>query len=142
MGIRNLSWQRSALSVAGVMFALAAKSLADGNTSVTFTPPASVPQGGAGFVGIQEVYNGGIAGGGIGDQDTARNNINSPLVGSQIFNYTASQVNILDSGSDGHYGGNAAFKSASAAAGPPGVGNIDNIAVTVQGRIRIPTAGV
>jgi hypothetical protein len=142
MGKQNLSWRRSALTVAALMFGVGARVLADGNTTVVFTPPASAPQGGAGTVGIQEVYNGTAAGGGINDQDGARGFITTPIVGSQIFNYSAPVVNILDSGSDGHFGNNSAFVAATSAVPAPGVGNVDNLALVIQGRVHIPTAGV
>lgn len=139
MGKRNSSWrQYSVLAAACVVFGVAGRS----NAQVTFTPPAGAPQGGAGTLGIQEVYNGGIAGGGLGDQGQARATINSPLPGAQIFNYTAPVLNIFNSDQHGHFLNDSDFKAQTLAVPALGAGGVDNIALVVQGRVHIPSTGV
>jgi hypothetical protein len=97
----------------------------------TFNPPASAPTGGLGTMGIREVTANGV----IGDQTQAQTSLTSGT--GTIVNYTAPTLNILDSDGDGHYSGNALFRSDTDQVGAL-TNTVDNISLLAQGKIRVP----
>lgn len=117
----------------------AAVALAAANVSlaqvIDYTPPADAPGGGAGSVGILEV----TGNGGIGNQDQARASL-SGGAGTRVLN-SLPFVDILNTGTDGHFRNNNNFVSENNAGGPP-VNEVNDIALNIRGIMRITTPGV
>jgi hypothetical protein len=100
----------------------------------TFTPPAGLPQGGAGTMGILEVINNGT----MSNQGTAHTSLQSST-GTRV-SYTAPVLNIRDSDGAGNFGNDALFRSDPDQVNPTN-DTVNNIALAARGTIRIPTAG-
>ncbi len=91
-------------------------------------PPG--PSGGAGYMGVREV----IDNGGIGDQDAAYTSLASGT--GTIVDYTASVLNIQDSGGGGNFGNDDTYGVVTA--GLVAKESVDNISLVAKGTLRIP----
>jgi len=97
------------------------------------------PAGGAGFFGVREVTrNGGFAN--INDAEAALTTDRDAAVEARVINYTAPSLDIYDSDLRGDFPNDRPFASAPGPDGP-GVGNLNDVAIIANGRIRIPTTG-
>jgi hypothetical protein len=99
------------------------------------------PQGGTGFFGVREVTN----------TQSFENDDNGNRLekAAQAFSdtthparrvdFTRSQINMLDSGNDGHFALNDNYRSATVDG--RGVGQLNNVAMLATGTVRVPTSG-
>jgi hypothetical protein len=92
-------------------------------------PDGGPGPGGWGYFDVREV----VDNGNIGNVQPTVNSITSGT--GHIYNYTASMINILDSGGDGHFGNNAPFGVVTE--GYKNLGDVDNLAFLAHGTIRI-----
>ncbi|MHC4508280.1 MAG: CARDB domain-containing protein [Planctomycetota bacterium] len=88
------------------------------------------PAGGEGYMGIREVIDNGP----IGDQGACYASLASGM--GTIVDYTASVLNIQDSGGNGHFGLDNPFGVVTA--GHREQGAVDNLSLIARGTIRIP----
>ncbi|UCG58908.1 MAG: hypothetical protein JSU70_05220, partial [Phycisphaerales bacterium] len=88
------------------------------------------PDGGDGYMGIREVIDNGP----IADQGACYASLNSGA--GTIVDYTASVLNIQDSGDGGHYGNDDVFGVVTA--GHRAYGAVDDASLMARGTVRIP----
>jgi subtilisin family serine protease len=88
------------------------------------------PVGGDGYMSIREVIDNEA----IGDQDACYASLNSGA--GTIVDYTASVLNVQDSGGNGNYGNDNAFGVVTV--GHWGQGAVDDLSLIARGTIRIP----
>jgi len=104
--------------------------------------PLPGPAGNTGTWGIREVYGQGNLGDGL--RGTANhvdnrivNAVNNPGGGQYVVDYQRSTINILDSGDAGYVGGGDPYEVVNQ--GFATLGNVENIALALHGRIDVPT---
>jgi hypothetical protein len=95
--------------------------------------PFPGPEGGSGLMGIREV----IDNGNIFNQDDCNDSLTSGA--GTIVDYTASVLNIQDSGPNGHFGGDDVFGVVTATHRV--YGDVNDISLVAKGTVEIPADG-
>jgi hypothetical protein len=106
------------------------------------TPPAPLPLGGAGTWGVREVWQNGD----MGNLDNTVNSLNNAVnnadpAGVKVRDYQASVINVWDSDTpkNTRLGAKSSFKIVTEGLKPQG--QVDNLAMAMNGTVKIPTAG-
>jgi len=97
------------------------------------------PAGGMGYFGMREIHKNGGMGNLLDVSDSA---LTTRQATKDVIDYTAPVVNILDSGGNGHFGGDSPFQAVAQGRAidpdPTSNDNVNDIMLLATGKIRVP----